>query len=1169
MADLQNQNNPLLPTTSPVIGGQSSLAVLDQAQPSILGGSSNLVSQGDGLKAEYFDEINFTNSKLTRTDATVNFNWGVGSPDPLIGVDTFSVRWTGQVEAKFSETYNFYTSSDDGVRLWVNNQLLIDKFIDQAITEYSGSITLVAGQKYDIQLEYFDNTYSAFSQLSWSSNSQAKEIIPQSQLYSQVSQGQVVAAVGNGNGLKAEYYDNSNLTNLKLTRTDSKVDFKWGGGSPDPLIGPDTFSVRWTGQVQAKYNETYNFYTSSDDGVRLWVNNQLLIDKFINQGNTEHTGSIALVAGQKYDIKLEYFENTYSALSQLSWSSNSQTKEIIPQSQLYSQVSTPVGNGNGLKAEYYDNSNLTNLKLTRTDSKVDFKWGGGSPDPLIGPDTFSVRWTGQVQAKYNETYNFYTSSDDGVRLWVNNQLLIDKFINQGNTEHTGSIALVAGQKYDIKLEYFENTYSALSQLSWSSNSQAKEIIPQSQLYSPVLPTTIILSSSTTSVNESDGTVTVTVLRSGNLSGTSSIKYATLAGTATVGNDYANGGEEIEGTLNFAPGESSKQIIIPIFDDALAESDENFSVAIDQPEGATLGTQRTLGITIKDNDSQGLSFSQPVVSENNGTAIVTVTRNNASATASVNYATADGTAKAGSDYLALSGILNFGIGETSKTISISIKDDSVTEANEAFTLNFSNAVGVLLPITQTTVTITDNDLGEFEKNTVASGLSAPIDFDWSADDKLMFIAQKDGVVKVLNTSTGVLESKAFIDISGQVNNVADRGLLSLAVHPDFGKSPTGNNYVYLLFTYDPVETDKTNPKNNPNSTLDDANERGNRAARLIRVTADPNTGYKTAIAGSEVILLGKNSTWQYISRPDKDSTAVDPTDESKNEAPSGILNKTTGKLFANSQEYVDALKTGNFTNVQDFIATDSSTHSGGSVRFGNDGTLFVSFGDGTSYNRADIRAARVQDIDNLSGKVLHINAITGQGLSSNPFYNGDPNSNRSKVYDFGLRNPFRFTVNQQTNVPFIGDVGWYKWEEVNVGGGGKNFGWPFYEGGVDANGNLINTKQPAYSNLNIAKEFYASGKPVTAPIYAYDHLTGSTSIGVGTFYTGGSFNNALMIFNPSKGTIDALTLNSQNKVVATTQFASNLGVPVSVKAGDDGKLYYVDLISGKIDSWKPV
>ncbi|MBC1281364.1 hypothetical protein GNF10_36955, partial [Nostoc sp. UCD121] len=145
----------------------------------------------------------------------------------------------------------------------------------------------------------------------------------------------------------------------------------------------------------------------SDDGVRLWVNGQQIINKFVNQSPTENTGSIALVAGQKYDIKLEYFENTVTAVSKLAWSSATQTKEIIPQSQLYSQSNVPIiGNGNGLKAEYYDNIDFTNLKQSRTDATVNFDWGLGSPDPTIAPDTFSARWTGQVQAKYSETYNF-------------------------------------------------------------------------------------------------------------------------------------------------------------------------------------------------------------------------------------------------------------------------------------------------------------------------------------------------------------------------------------------------------------------------------------------------------------------------------------------------------------------------------------------------------------------------------------------------------------------------------------------------------------------------------------------------------------------------------------------------------------------------------------------
>ncbi|MCC5642546.1 PQQ-dependent sugar dehydrogenase [Nostoc sp. CHAB 5824] len=1162
MNNSQNQtlNQQLSTSPSPIIGAQSSLQSIDRAQPSI-SASASVFSQGNGLKAEYYDNIDFTNLKQTRTDPTVNFNWGLGSPDPSIGAETFSVRWTGQVEAKYSETYNFYTTADDGVRLWVNGQQIINKFVDQSATEYSGAIALVAGQKYDIKLEYYENTYNAVSRLAWSSSSQTKEIIPQSQLYSNVN------ISSNGNGLKAEYYDNIDFTNLKQTRTDPTVNFNWGLGSPDPSIGAETFSVRWTGQVEAKYSEAYNFYTTADDGVRLWVNGQQIINKFVDQSATEYSGAIALVAGQKYDIKLEYYENTYNAVSRLAWSSSSQTKEIIPQSQLYSNVNI-FSNGNGLKAEYYDNIDFTNLKQTRTDPTVNFNWGLGSPDPSIGAETFSVRWTGQVEAKYSETYNFYTTADDGVRLWVNGQQIINKFVDQSVTEYSGAIALVAGQKYDIKLEYYENTYNAVSRLAWSSSSQTKEIIPQSQLYSPDIQTTITLGSSSTTVNEGAGSVTITLLRTGDLNSTSSIKYATITGTATAGVDYGSEGTESAGTLIFAPGQSSRQISIPINDDSLAEADETFSFVIDQPQKATLGLQRTLGIKIQDNDRSSLDFTQPVVNESNGTATVTVTRGNTSGAASLDYITVDGNAKAGSDYQAVSGNLAFAAGQASKTIVIPIINDTVGEPNETFTLKFSNAVGVQLNTQQTTITIIDNDSGNFALEAVTSGLNQPTAFDWTSDQKRMFIAQKNGVVRVLDN--GTLLSTPFINISGQVNDTRDRGLLGIAVHPDFGKTTNPKNYVYLLYTYDPPETNPNNPNNNPNSTLDNPDQNGNRTARLIRVEADPNTNYTTAITGSQVVLLGTNGTWENINRPDGNSTNV-----SLGYAPSGILNKDTGKPFTSLQDYLNNLD--KVQNVQNFIANDSESHSVGSVRFGTDGSLFVSLGDGTSYNGIDPRAIRVQDVNNLSGKILRIDAITGQGLSSNPFYNGDPDSNRSKVYNLGLRNPFRFTIDKSTNTPFIGDVGFDSYEEVNIGKPGANFGWPFYEGGLDANGNIVSVKQPSYSNLDAAKAFYSSGKTVAAPAYTYKHFA-SNSIVLGDFYTGNTFpsiyQDALFVGDFSQGTIDALKFDSQGKLVSVKRFASradrpNLGVPTQITTGKDGNLYYANLTGGEIDRFRPV
>jgi hypothetical protein len=142
-----------------------------------------------------------------------------------------------------------------------------------------------------------------------------------------------------------------------------------------------------------------------------------------------------------------------------------------------------LGNGTGLKGDYYDNADLTNLVLTRTDATINFDWGTSSPDPSIGPDSFSVRWTGQVQPLYTETYTFKTFSDDGDRLWVNGQQLTNDWKTQhGGKMASGTISLTAGVKYSITLEFMENSGGAAMRLYWSSASQAEEIIPQTQLY---------------------------------------------------------------------------------------------------------------------------------------------------------------------------------------------------------------------------------------------------------------------------------------------------------------------------------------------------------------------------------------------------------------------------------------------------------------------------------------------------------------------------------------------------------------------------------------------------------------------------------------------------------------------------------------------------------------
>lgn len=131
-----------------------------------------------GLLGEYYEGRDFGTFKVRRTDPTIDFRWVHAAPDLAVPADDFSVRWTGFVEPLASETYTFFTVTDDGVRLWVDGVLLVDQWVNQSETENSGQIRLVAGRRHAIKMEYFDGTLTATARLFWSSPSRAKEIVP-------------------------------------------------------------------------------------------------------------------------------------------------------------------------------------------------------------------------------------------------------------------------------------------------------------------------------------------------------------------------------------------------------------------------------------------------------------------------------------------------------------------------------------------------------------------------------------------------------------------------------------------------------------------------------------------------------------------------------------------------------------------------------------------------------------------------------------------------------------------------------------------------------------------------------------------------------------------------------------------------------------------------------
>lgn len=474
-------------------GSGSGGAKLDAAVDAPLGVDvavcTGVPGTGNGLLGEYFSTTTLTPLRLSRLDPTVDFEWPA-APEWNLPADRFSVRWSGQVQPRYSGRYTFHTKADDGVKLWINDSLIVDDWESHAATEKSGAIDLVAGQRYSIKVEYFEYDGTASVQLAWSSNCQAREVVPPSQLYPPAATCGV-PSLGTGTGIVGEYFDDANLGAVRVTRLDPMVSFSWPAGiSPHPSISPTSFSVRWTGQVQATYSDWTTFYVTSDDGVRLFADDVPIIDNWIAHRPTQDSATVRTVAGQSYNLRLEYFQQDGDGQVDLAWGSVCQPRETIPQRQLSPTYvgmvcSDPAqGLGIGLRGDYYRNQTLTGAVVTHPAEAVNFDWGDGAPDAAIGADDFSARWTGQIMARHTGATTFRTLSDDGVRLWVDGQLVVDNWGDHQVVEDAGAVKLVAGHLYDIKLEFRDNLEKAVIKLLWYTPCHAAEVIPATYLYPP-------------------------------------------------------------------------------------------------------------------------------------------------------------------------------------------------------------------------------------------------------------------------------------------------------------------------------------------------------------------------------------------------------------------------------------------------------------------------------------------------------------------------------------------------------------------------------------------------------------------------------------------------------------------------------------------------------------
>jgi uncharacterized protein YraI len=262
-------------------------------------------------------------------------------------------------------------------------------------------------------------------------------------------------------GWEAKYWNNLSLSgDPVLVRQESDLNHVWSHGTPNNLIDKDKFSARWKRTVNFP-SGTYRFTATMDDGMRVWVDGNLIISSWWDSQVHSMSSDVYLNGGD-HNIKVEYYEAGGEAIAKLSW--------------------TAVGGGNptiinNWRGEYFNNRYLNGTpSVVRDDGQINFNWSNGSPVAgVLGSDNFSARWTRNVQFNAGR-YRFSASGDDGLRLWVNNQLIIDKWFDHNYETYSADIDLPSGA-IPIRLEYYENNGAAAVALNWVQVSVSNPVTP--------------------------------------------------------------------------------------------------------------------------------------------------------------------------------------------------------------------------------------------------------------------------------------------------------------------------------------------------------------------------------------------------------------------------------------------------------------------------------------------------------------------------------------------------------------------------------------------------------------------------------------------------------------------------------------------------------------------
>ena len=333
-------------------------------------------------RGEYFSNRDLSGAPvLVRDDSDINFNWGLAAPTSAVPADNFSVRWSRS--QSFDEgLYRFHVTVDDGARLYLDGQRVIDEWRDGYPRELTVDRKLTAGS-HAVRLEFYEHLNEAAVRLWWEKLSAYPD-------------------------WKGEYWSNTGLSGTpNFTRNDVVLDFNWAQAAPQPGFAADNFSARWTRTLGLEAG-TYRFHVLVDDGARLWVDDRLLIDEWRGGASRELTSDYAISAGD-HKLRVEYVEFGAEARLKVWW-------------EKVGAASYPDWRG-----DYWSNPGLSGAPvLSRNDARINFAWGRAAPAPSLPVDSFSVRWSRTLSFEPG-VYRFSASADDGIRVYLDGALLINEW----------------------------------------------------------------------------------------------------------------------------------------------------------------------------------------------------------------------------------------------------------------------------------------------------------------------------------------------------------------------------------------------------------------------------------------------------------------------------------------------------------------------------------------------------------------------------------------------------------------------------------------------------------------------------------------------------------------------------------------------------------------------